>query len=393
MEHKNYNADNDSITLYDLWKLFISKWKIMIVVALIAAILGAGLAFLMNKQNEIYTSVVSFNLTPSDSTDSLLYNLQSEMFAEKLLLDENGLPPKESCDAKDYDAALKAINAYEEARAKKAEAKRALDYWNDENDMVSVERRYNHLVSKYNEIYDILQVYKNAYDTVAGEETHKEMMAKYEAQLEEAAIARDTYYEETYFKLLTEKQDIQREYNIATLDVKERLEESREASEKVIAPWRNNSEVRARIATINKSVTYEYAKLLVSASANDGTAQDVKNKGYIKINIAVEDDKEFAEWLVDRYKSRIPDFVEKHMEDITGTTTAICTLISPFSDINDQSNNVMSSIIKYAIAFGAVGAVATYLVCLLSFAVKRTEESKKAIEAATKSETEKKENE
>ena len=332
--------------------------------------------------NVHYNAVISFNLSPSDSTDALLYNLQSEMFAEKLLLENNGLPPKDQCNEKDYNAALTAIGEFDAAREEKASLKKALDKYQT----AIVENNYEVLVNAYNRIFDLLSVYKQAaVDSIADDAAHKAMIAEYEEKLKAAEKARDDYFAGEYSTVMNGKLELQTQYNLASIDVKEKRVAAEEAIEKVVAPWRsNNKEIREKIAIITKSATYEYAKLLVSeTNKDDENSADVQNKGYIKITLSVADDEEFANWLVERYKSRVPDFVEKHMEEITGTTNVDCTLISPFSTAKQENDGIIANVVKFALIFAVVGVVLTYIICLIQNSVVGKNTKTKVLDVAT----------
>ena len=371
MENNNLVVDNDTVSLFDLWKVFASKWKIIVIVGLIAALLGGGVGFLTSEPWSTYSSMISFNLTPSDSTDALLYNLQSEMFAEKLLLEENGLPKKELCNADDYAAAVKANEEYEAARAEKAALKKELDKFNDVNRMTLLEKEYNHYVTRCEELLAIL-------DALAQDGTNIEKIDEYEEALKAETAIRDEKYEK-YARLVAQKQQKQSDFNLKSIEVKEKREASEAASEKVIAPWRESKEVRDDIATINKGVTYEYAKLGIAGSANDQATQDAQNKGYIKITLSIDNDEKLAKDLVDLYKERVPDFVEKHMEEISGTTIAVCTLISPFSEVEESSEGIVGGIVKYAAIALVLGVILAYLGCLVVFMIKKSENARKAV--------------
>lgn len=370
MNKNDTRETNDALYLSDLWKIFASKWKMYVIVAVLAAILGGVYGFFKTNFEVTYDTVISFNLSPSDSTDALLYNLQSEMFSEKLLLEENGLPPKDQCNEKDYNAALKAIKEFEDTRAEKAELKKKLD-----GVQTSVEENhYNNLLKEYNRIFEVLSVYKQAaVESIADEAQHKAMIAEYEENLKLAEEELNRYFNEVYYPKMEEKLKLQTSYNLISLELKEKRTAAESAIEKVVSVWREDKDVKNKIQIINDSATYEYAKLLVpnTSEKNLDEVVDVHNKGYIKITLSVCNDEEFANLLVERYKSRVPEFVEKHMEEITGTTSAKCTLISPFSTVKEKKASSISNMIKLAVLFAIVALFFVYAICLLHYVVKR----------------------
>ena len=198
MSENMNNQPEKEITLIDLFRLFVSKWKILVIVALLAAIVGGAIGGLLSRGNAVYKSTISFNLSPSDSTDSLLYNLQSESFAEKLLLEENGLPPKETCNAEDYAAAVEALAAFDAVRKEKAELRLALDCIQ----MSAIQNEYDKLESAYVAAYDIWSTYMSVQDADLKDD---DKIALYYTQMKEAETAWNQYKTETYYPATEEK--------------------------------------------------------------------------------------------------------------------------------------------------------------------------------------------
>ena len=351
MEQNTNSHANQEITFLDLCRLFVSKWKIMLIFALIFAIVGGLIGGLRVYGDDTYGTTMRFNLSPSDSTDALLYNLQSEMFAEKLLLEENGLPPKAECNAEDYAAAVAAIEAFNAIRLQKKELKAELD----KAQTTAVEYEYNRLVAEYEAISAQVDIFLKASDEVAKlipPETIAEALSKQAA----AETAKSNYMRDFYDPAMKKKNTLQDAYNLIGIEERDLREAADDAMEKVIAPWREDQEIKNQITQIMQSVTYEYESLIVPTSKEEGSESYTQNKGYIKITIDVGDDEALASFLIERFKSRVPGFVETHIEEITGTTIATCKLISTFADVEHTEANYIKAAVKNAIA-GAIGAV------------------------------------
>ena len=76
------------INIVDLWQVFTKNVVLLIVIALVGAIICGAVGGVLAYVNVSYETTLKFSVSPTDDTDALLYNLQSEAFAEKLLLEE-----------------------------------------------------------------------------------------------------------------------------------------------------------------------------------------------------------------------------------------------------------------------------------------------------------------
>ena len=369
MEQNMNHSTEKEITLVDLIRLFISKWKILVIVAVIGAILGAVFGGIFSYKTVTYKSTISFNLSPSDSTDSLLYNLQSESFAEKLLLEENGLPPKEECNAQDYDAAVLALDAFEAMRKEKAELRLEVN----RIQLSAIQNEYDKLESAYLAAYDVWSTYMNVQDGSMRDE--EKINASY-AQMTEADAAWSAYKTEVYYPTVEKRIALQQQYNLASIELRELRIEAENAVEKVLAPWREDLEIRREIAAIMNSVTYEYESLNIPSTSVNSEEQAL-NKGYIKISIAVEKDEEFAQFLLERFKERTPGFVEKHIEEISGTTQAECKLISTFAEIESSTDSYLIPAIKAALIVMIAFVALTYIFFVIRLAMAANATEKK----------------
>ena len=117
----------NEITILDLFKIVLKKIKLIAWITLIALLLGAATgAALAIISNATYGTQAEFYIYSEESNSYILSLLRSDSFAERLLLDENGLP-----------ADKQGTNMYNEALALKT----ALDAKRDEI-MIS-KRKYN----------------------------------------------------------------------------------------------------------------------------------------------------------------------------------------------------------------------------------------------------------
>ena len=122
MKNSVQNQKNE-LDLIDLLKVLLSKIKLIVCIALIATFIGGALGAiitLLGKRD--FGTQVEFYITRGASDSQILHLLASERFAEKLLLDENGLP--ENTSGAEYDAAIAAKEAADAAVEALAEAKK-----------------------------------------------------------------------------------------------------------------------------------------------------------------------------------------------------------------------------------------------------------------------------
>ena len=147
MEQNKVNESKGTIRLVDLLGLFVKKFKAIVIVSLIVAIIAGSLGAVLDVMDSECVAEVNVQVSPVDESDRLLMNLRSGRFAEQLLLEENGLPPKSECNAEDYEKALDAIKAFEDAREKR---------WNKHVEnatfhMTEIENTYKRLEAEYDE--------------------------------------------------------------------------------------------------------------------------------------------------------------------------------------------------------------------------------------------------
>ena len=391
------NSVNE-ISLLDLVKVFKKKFKAIVVIALVLAIVGGGVGGLLAILNRTYSVEMEIFVTPADGSDRLMYNLRSARFAEQLLLEENGLPAKELCNAADYEAAEKVLNELAEIRQKRIDKSEEISRYYTSD----IEHRYTVLTNEYNRILNVLQMYKNAQTDALVNEAHAATMAEYEEKLREAEQAREDYYNEYYSKV--EDKRIQLNTELAELNdqLKDKRDEVDDAVEKVLATWRTNPEVASFVNTIVNCVKYEYHALNYfeeeETKEEDEEASRTLHRGYIKIKIEVPasdipetaaDGKTYVEEIVTRFNNRVDEYVEDYLERNVGSYEAKCTVISPIVQIKDNSSLIVDGI-KFAVIGGVAGGVLAYLYFVVQMLMQegeKTEEQKKRAVAEGKTDS------
>jgi len=357
MDQNKIEATKPEITFVDILKMFRGKLKLLICVTLIFAVLGAGAGVFASYLTTPYGAEITFYLLPGESSQALLPILKSDAFAEKLLLDENGLPPRAECDPTQYDEALKAVEAENAARAERLRLYREVSAY--PYSLAIIQGEYDKLNSERVRINDLLKMYKSAQDAIASQPDHLEKIAEYEQELAQAEAAWKKYKTEVYDPAIAKSVALEEEYFLARRALTDVRKAADIAVERVVSVWREKKEVQELVATIQKSVTYEYIKIIDDDKAEE-TVEN-QNTSFLVISVAVPRDEETAQEIVDMIKARTPLFVEKEVERLTGAAEAQCTLTSTFVEATEKSE---LSLIKGVVFGGAIGAILSFaLVC------------------------------
>ncbi len=362
MDQNKIETTNNEVTFVDILRMFRGKLKVLICIALIAAAVGAVAGVAITALGATYGGEITFYLVPSEYSQSLLPILKSESFAEKLLLDENGLPPREYCDASDYDAALKAVLAQKDAADKALSLKKELDAY--PYTMAPIQEKHDILYNERTRIYNLLQMYKSAQDEIANQPGHSEKIAEYEEKLQVADEAWKKYKEEFFDPMVAAKMALEEESYHSFLILKDARELSYELVDKTLVAWREDEEVQKLVSLIQQSVTYEYVKLVEDPSAS-GQDLENQNPSFLVITVAVKRNEEMAQQIIEMVKERTPSFVEGEIRRINGILEADCKLTSTFVEASYISEE---SLIKNVVLFGVLGAalgIALYCVVVI----------------------------
>ena len=374
MEENSKNA----VTLVDLVKLFQKKFKALIVVALLAAILGGVLGGFFTVRATTYCADMEISVSPTDDGDALLYMLRSGRFAEQLLVEKNGLPPKDQCNAEDYDAALKALEELEAIRALRMEKYEEFS----RHYVTDVEHVYKALTEEYDGVLTVLKMYKEAQADALVNETHEARIAEYEAKLAEVSQKRKEYYDNHYAPPMEKKFMLETELARLTDQFVDKKKDADAAVEKVMSAWRYSDNASDRISVLTNFVTYEY-HILEEETAKDA-AQKAAQYGYIQIKIAVPADaipasyasgEDYVRSLVDCFETRLADRLSALLQEDLNVYETECVMINPLVQVRRVPGDVRSAAILYGVIGAVVGVVLAYVVFVLQLAMKLQEEN------------------
>ena len=377
MDNQNRTNTQDEITLADIIRMFRGKAKILICVFLIAAIIGGAAGVFSAFISSPYGANIKFYLNPGANTQSLLEHLKSDAFAERLLLNEYGLPEK----SEGYQGYAEAESAVKEMLEARDEVIRLNKEYSNFNYFVStdpnakayekitlneIEKQHEELVAKYEAYYALLEVYKNAYsDIVAGQESHIEKTKEYEDAVAKALKDLDDYRANYYYPKTEQYRALSDELNRVRADLKEKRIEADEKVEYVLAQWRTDPEVQSMVSLIRDSVTYKYATVVEDDSKNNISNIDKieqnTNYSFLEISVAVDYDRDTADEIIDKIKSNAPDFISLNLERFTGYTEVKCTLIS--TNAKADSIGEVSTVLNAVLYAGVAAVLAVVLVC------------------------------
>ena len=347
---------NDEFDLLDIIKILLSKAKLLICITLLSAIIGGALGGAITLLGiREYGTQVEFYITPNSPDSNVLHLLASERFAEKLLLDENGLPENRS--GAEYEAALAAkheadaaAKALTEAKKLSKEAPRAL---------AIAQKNYEEKQKAYEDVYNLLNIYKSATsDKIAEDPEHVQKMKQYEADLETAKQAKKIAEEEYYAASQT------------ALEATHKLEAAKEAAasarkkaddlaEDILEQWREEAKNKKKISLINESLSYKY----IDVETADKATGETTNRQFLIVSISVERDEALAKRLLCNMRDRLPVFVEENIDTSNSDEETVCTLISTAAEIENLSkNSLVKEIAKFALITAVMALAVTCIV-------------------------------
>lgn len=371
-----------SFTGTEMLFALLKKIKLIIGVALAVTIVATAVCAAIVFANISYGGSISYYLTKTDTTDKLLPSLTSETFAEKLLLDEYGLPAEYATDPnyKDaYEEAKQAVIAYNKVREEIKEVAKNYsrisvsltspkDPYTGEtiSSFYQIEKKYEELQQSYEDLYNLVYIYKSVNAEEIVTEEHKLQVQKLEIELEQARVARDAYKKSAYEPAILEKTTWDAKY----AQLKNKLDDTRETAENlvssVLSDWRKNKAVIEKVNLISNSIAFSY-----DIPGNDGSiievettasTPDTEPKGhpFLKVYVTVEGDEELANFIIDGIKRVLPEHVEKNIEKFGGSVAPQCVLMSPFSNAvalnksNAMSNTVLAAVVAFVVTVAIV---------------------------------------
>lgn len=352
----------------DAIKALVPKTKLILVILIIAAIVGGCIGAAAAYAKSYFGTSIEFYINPKRDQDAgasssqfgvygaygqhvmdnIVKLLQSESFAEEMLLDEDGLPiesvlEKES-DRTEIDQkiaeATEPISKTKEAKAAEEAAAAIME------DKKLAYANATSLASKMNSNYLSL-VSSNA---------SAEEIAEAKRLSEEAAA---------------KEQQAKHEYDAAEQDHKMKLSDYNEAYKKslgnvnaVLDIWRKSEVYKEYIEILTTSVKYSYIK---EDEVQIGNTTEALAKSFIYVNIRVSQNSEIAEFVYDRVNEVLPRYVQENMAVPSGYVATNCQRITRLDNIEQTSSGkILISAVKYAVIFGLLAAFVSAFLIVVS---------------------------
>lgn len=351
------NSNHQEILISDVIKMFKGKSKKILILVLIFAILGAATAVIKHVITTEYGATVTFHLRTDEIPSDLLSIIRSEKVIEKLLLEKNGLPEMALCNAYEYNAALKVMKEYKQSTEDLQIIKQDLDNFLQDTPLPDgsssnwslIVKERDRLQAVCDEALALLTVYKSANaDAVAQDPNHMVKTAEYEKMLADALEAKKSFEENVYLPSLNKRNEFEQRY-AQTLTLNRNLaRSSTQLSEKLLKPWRSGGKAKEDLKKLNNAITVEY-------SENGNT--------FINVTVKCPNDKEFAEFAVNRVKAYMPDLIEENFH-ILSNANITCTLLTPWAEVKALNADKLWKDIKSFTILFALCALAIYLVAV-----------------------------
>lgn len=385
MENNNVMVE-EGISLLDIVKLLWSRVKLLILVVILGGIIGGGITAIRTVDVNYYGSTVEFYVNPEKPEDApsgesqysvygaygshvmktIIQLLESDSFAEKLILNGDRLPkkgvwvnkenPKEVALDLDglIDVATAELKAEDDAKAN-ADAKVLLseealalleETWTS---ALSTNTKYAGLAysdSAYKKLVSELDELKNntalqsAYENYEGVDGAKAQARK---ALDEAKIAR---------------------------------EKAEKAVNSTLLAWQQTAKYRSALAQFKSALSYSFLQ-------EDASAENVNNlaRSFIYVKISVLNDEAFANEVLRRVRgavetdengneivteSVVSKYIEENMTIPAGYQGTNCQRITRTDDIYlTNPKYATKQAVKYGLLVGAIALVVASIVILL----------------------------
>lgn len=387
----------DEISLVDIVRLFIRKLKIILLVALCAGIVGASFGYFKTQGKYYYgtASNVEFYVNPQKDEnsdveseysiygsygenvmDNMVKLLSSELFAEKLMLDKEGLPDADMLS----DIRTDKGDATADALKKKVD-----DARNALHDIDTKAKAFEDATTAVSEAKD--EMYKakaerdNAWAIVR--EKNKDLGSEptvLENPDNDKDIAKSNASIEAYDKAV-------KAYDQAVLNQKSASEAwtsakklSKNLTEEALKQWRTDySNYAGELGKYRRSISYSYR------SPSDGSDTNFA-RSFIYVKVYVDggnqtDTEDLAKDLLAKLVEYVPMFIEDIMPIPGGYLSTNCQVISRTYYIQAYNQNVAKdTAIKYAILLLAVAVV---VACVVIVIVDRSDKRLRSVEQIT----------
>ena len=357
----------EGVSLLEIIRILFHKLKLLILVVIIGAVCGAAFGVWRTKDVKYYGTSIEFYVNPekpkevgsSSSSaanavgsqygvygaygrhvmDAIVKLLESESFAEQLMLEENGLPDLKIYNDHTYnetnysnaEAAIKAANdAWD--KAEELDLPRSVALENLENAWTSAGQSGSFSLANYNRL-------------VLADQAPDYLVEAYNAY-------KDADTQRNEFIQNAEREQVKRDA----------------AVEIVLEEWRMTGKYKSNLTLYKNAVAFSYL-------GADEDVEDANNlaRSFIYVDINVLNNEVFAKDVLARVKRAVPEYIEKNMIVPTDYEGTSCTRITRTDDIRRLNPNyTRNQAIKYAVLLAAAaGVIAAIIVIVIDVQDKR----------------------
>lgn len=323
-EKENFNE----VTLLDMIKAVAKKWKMLLCITLAALLLCGGVGAVVSKMgNQDFGAEIEFYVTSEKANKYILSLVQSDKFAEELLMDANGLPA-EYKDTKEYKQALEMKQAIDALEEDLKILEEELLY--QPRKVTEAQKLANDAQTEYNEVVNHLTImYASSY-------ADKNKISKAEEELVVATKKRDEL-KKAYNEASTTHENMKEDVSRKTLEIQSIKEDFFDIKEGLLSKFRNQPKNAGMISKVKNSVTYEYAE-----------DQDIESQAVLYVSIAVHKDEKTAQMLIEKLPEKMSDFINDNINQEIN-----CKYMSAQSAVAQlEENPLVSTVLK----FGGIGA-------------------------------------
>ena len=396
------NTEKKEFEFSLVWFLetFRGKFKIIVIVGIIASLLGGTLGVLsVTAGDKVYGNTLAFQFPTPEQTgySNVIQLLESDLFAENILIGTKSVEKKHNDktvtikipDLKYGEGQQAEVEALELTKLEQAEKIKALK---DELKEIPYELNLlkSELDEKKNEHSTIIDNYNRLYDIYS------------DKLVEDAGVSEQIKaLQGDYDKAMAEINKIQQQYDDANKLLKEKekelfeaekaLAEATEKSEEIIgalrATWISDPKNRELVEIFRESVTYSFTKDGSALPAASAGKEDTSGK-FLYINVEIPNDQKLADTIISNILSEIDAFVVSNTTPLEKNDEIKCIRLSSGEAKNINNESLISSVIKFAL-IAVIAAEGLAFATIIIAQLKRTffpdsdkNEIKKATEAA-----------
>jgi len=383
---EEYKQKQNEVSVMEIIRLLFRKIKWLILAVILGAVLGGCFGYFRTTDVKVYGTEMQFYINPSKDKDSsvnsdsqygvygaygknVLNNmvelLSSQAFAERLLLDDDGLPTDERLSAiKDetlttrVNDARDAIKAYNDSFTQMKEVLSSLTKANDDYSKAEVE-------------LELMWADATLLNPSIGEKPTKNpdiSNTNLKNDINEAI--------DNVSALNVECLRLQRRYDALNKSTQSLEDDVDTKKELALERWREkDGSYAGKLSAVVRSVSYSYYDEKADVEADDLA------RSFIYVRISVTEDYDYACWLRTELIKKVPEYIEEKMPVPSGYNGTNCIRITRTDNVYRTNSDIAKpTAVKNALLFGAAFFV---IACIIVIFVDRSDKRLRSIEQIT----------